>query len=230
MSCGWLILAGVGWLLSASLGPAAAVNVSEGFRVEVVVTGIPRPIQIAHAGDAMLVVLGHGWRGDAAAELYRIDLRGSLPVDAARAPRVVLPFATEPRKTVFGSLAVDSKTGDLYLGEENGNRIYRLGADQRLRAVAVGLNHLLGGSAIALDQQGRLVFLDYASPEMHLRSETPLPPSLSWLTEEGYRPRFSARMSTKGSHSRVAPIYSRRSCRAAERPLRARSPCGGSSA
>jgi hypothetical protein len=230
VSCGWLILAGVGWLLSASLGPAAAVNVSEGFRVEVVVTGIPRPIQIAHAGDAMLVVLGHGWRGDAAAELYRIDLRGSLPVDAARAPRVVLPFATEPRKTVFGSLAVDSKTGDLYLGEENGNRIYRLGADQRLRAVAVGLNHLLGGSAIALDQQGRLVFLDYASPEMHLRSETPLPPSLSWLTEEGYRPRFSARMSTKGSHSRVAPIYSRRSCRAAERPLRARSPCGGSSA
>jgi len=187
VSCGWLILAGVGWLLSASLGPAAAVDVSEGFRVEVVVTGIPRPIQIANAGDGTVVVLGHGWRGDAAAELYRIDLRGSLPVDAARAPRVVVPFATEPRKTVFGSLAVDSKTGDLYLGEENGNRIYRLGADQRLRAVAVGLNHLLGGSAIALDQQGRLVFLDYASPEMHLRSETPLPPSLSWLTEEGYR-------------------------------------------
>jgi len=25
----------------------------------------------------MLVVLGQGWRGDAAAELYRIDLRGS---------------------------------------------------------------------------------------------------------------------------------------------------------
>src|SRR5262249_51776975 len=31
------------------------------------------------------------------------------------------------------------------------------------------------------------VFLDYASPESHLRSEKPLPPSLSWLTEEGYR-------------------------------------------
>jgi hypothetical protein len=164
----------------------------------------------------MLVVLGQGWRGDAAAELYRIDLRGSLPVDAAQAPRIVIPFASEPRKSVFGSLALDSRTGDLYLGEENGNRIYRLGTDQHLRAVAVGLNHLLGGSAIALDQQGRLVFLDYASPEMHLRSETPLPPSLSWLTEEGYRG--------------PAPICSRRSSRGAKRPARARSPCGASSA
>jgi hypothetical protein len=161
--------------------------VSDGFRVEVVVTGIPRPVQLARDEDGMLIVLSHGWRGDAAAEIYRIDLRNSLPVDASRVPRVVIPFATEPRKTVFGSLAVDARSGDLFLGEENGNRIYRLGADQRLRAVAVGLNHLLGGSAIALDQQGRLVFLDYASPEMHLRSETPLPPSLIWLTEEGYR-------------------------------------------
>jgi hypothetical protein len=185
--CAGLVLAGLGWLLSASPRPAAGADVSEGFRVEVVVTGIPRPIQLARDEDGTLIVLSHGWRGDAAAEIYRIDLRNSLPVDAARVPRVVIPFAKEPRKTVFGSLAVDARSGDLFLGEENGNRIYRLGADQRLRAAAVGLNHLLGGSAIALDQQGRLVFLDYASPEMHLRSETPLPPSLSWLTEEGYR-------------------------------------------
>ena len=185
--CAWLVLAGLGWLLSASPRPAAGADVSEGFRVEVVVTGIPRPIQLARDEDGMLIVLGHGWRGDAAAEIYRIDLRGALPVDAARVHRVVIPFASEPRKTVFGSLAVDPLNGDLFLGEENGNRIYRLGTDQRLQVVAVGLNHLLGGSAIALDQQGRLVFLDYASPEMHLRSETPLPPSLSWLTEEGYR-------------------------------------------
>ena len=185
--CAWLVLAGLGWLLPASLGPAAGADVSEGFQVEVVVTGIPRPVQLAHDGDGMLVVLGHGWTGDAAAEIYRIDLRGSLPVDAARVPRVVVPFATEPRKTVFGSLAVDPLNGDIFLGEENGNRIYRLGADRHLQVAALGLNHLLGGSAIALDQKRRLVFLDYASPEMHLRSESPLPPSLIWLTEEGYR-------------------------------------------
>jgi hypothetical protein len=182
-----ILFAGLVWLLAASLGVASAAEVPEGFRVEVVVTGIPRPIQLALDAQGTLVVLGQGWRGDAAAELYRIDPRGPLPVDAARMPRVVIPFASEPRKMALGSLAVDHRNGDLFLGEENGNRIYRLGADQRLQPLVVGLNHLLGGSALALDGQGRLLFLDYASPETHLRSETPLASSLNWLTEEGYR-------------------------------------------
>jgi hypothetical protein len=153
----------------------------------VVVTGIPRPIQLGFDAQGTLVVLSQGWRGDAAGEIYRIDLRGSQPVDATRAPRIVIPFADEPRKAAFGSLAVETSSGDLFLGEENGNRIYRLGAGHRLQAVAVGLDHLLGGSTIALDPRGRLVFLDYASPEAHLRSETPGAPSTGWLTEEGYR-------------------------------------------
>ena len=182
-----LIVAGLGWLPAASPREAAGADASGGLRVEVVVTGIPRPIQLGLDGQGALVVLSQGWRGDAAGEIYRIDLRGSQPVDATRAPRVVIPFAGEPRKSALGSLAVDPKSGDLFLGEENGNRIYRLGAGHRLQAVAVGLDHLLGGSTIALDPRGRLIFLDYASPETHLRSETPLSPSLSWLTEEGYR-------------------------------------------
>jgi hypothetical protein len=155
--------------------------------VDVVATGIPRPIQLALDPRGRLVVLSSGWFGDVAGEVYRLDLRGPLPIDAARVPRVVIPYADEPRKTVFGSLAVDPRSGNLFLGEENGNRIYRLGDDQRLQAVAVGLNHLLGGTALTLDRRGRLVFVDYASPESHLRSETPLPPSLSWLVDEGYR-------------------------------------------
>lgn len=182
-----LILGGLCSLLSASSRSAAGADAPGGLRVEVVVTGIPRPIQLGLDAQGALVVLSQGWRGDAAAEIYRIDLRGSTPVEATRAPRVVIPFADEPRKTAFGSLAVDPKSGDLFLGEENGNRIYRLGADHRLQVVAVGLDHLLGGSTIALDSHGRLVFLDYASPETHLRSETPRTPSLSWLTDEGYR-------------------------------------------
>ena len=180
----WLVLA---WLLVSGPQPAAGADVSAGLHVDVVATGIPRPIQLAFDAYGGLVVLSHGWGGDAAGEIYRVDLGGPLPVDAARAPRVVIPFADESRKTVFGSLALDPRNGDLFLGEENGNRIYRLGADQRLQAMAVGLDHLLGGSALALDRQGRLVFLDYASLETHLRSETPLPPSLSWLMEEWYR-------------------------------------------
>jgi hypothetical protein len=183
----WLMRAGLTWLLAVSPQPTAGADVSPGLRVDVVATGIPRPIQLAFDTHGGLVVLSPGWRGDAAAEIYRVDVHEALPVDAARAPRVVIPFAEELRKAVFGSLALEPRTGDLFLGEENGNRIYRLGADQRLQAVVVGLNHLLGGSALALDEQGRLVFLDYASPETHLRSEQPLPPPLSWLTDEGYR-------------------------------------------
>lgn len=182
-----LVLAGLGWLPASSPRPAAGADVSGGLRVEVVVTGIPRPIELGFDARGALVVLSQGWRGDAAAEIYRIDLRGSTPVDATRAPRVVIPFAGEPRKTVFGSLAVDPMSGDVFLGEENGNRIYRLGPGHRLQAVAVGLDHLLGGSTITLDSHGRLVFLDYATPETHLRSETPRSPATSWLTEEGYR-------------------------------------------
>ena len=179
----WLSLTG----FVSNPRPAVSAEVAPGLRVDVVATGLPRPIQLALDPRGRLVVLSAGAFGDAAGEIYRLDLRMPLPIDASRVPRVVIPFADQVRKAVLGSLAVDPRSGSLFLGEENGNRIYRLGADQRLQAVAVGLNHLLGGSALSIDRQGRLVFLDYASTETHLRSETPLPPSLSWLVDEGYR-------------------------------------------
>jgi hypothetical protein len=98
----------------------------------------------------------------------------------------VIPFAEGPRKTSLGSLAVEPRSGDLFLGEENGNRIYRLVAGRHLRPLAVGLNHLLGGSSLALDARGQLVVLDYASFESQLRSESPPPPSLESLAAEDY--------------------------------------------
>ena len=184
---GWAAWLTLTWCVVSNPRPTAGAEVAPGFRVDVVATGLPRPIQLALDPRGRLVVLSSGWFGDAAGEVYRLDLRGPLPIDAARVPRVVIPFADEPRKTVFGSLAVDPRNGNLFLGEENGNRIYRLGDDHRLQAVVVGLNHLLGGTALTLDRRGRLVFVDYASPESHLRSETPLPPSLSGLVDEGYQ-------------------------------------------
>jgi hypothetical protein len=188
-------LSAVGWaafltLMSCVVSSprlTAGADVAPGIRVDVVATGVPRPIQLAFDPRGRLVVLSLGWSGASAGEIYRLDLSWPQPIDATRVPRVVIPFAEEPRKAVFGSLAVDPHSGNLFLGEENGNRIYRLGDGQRLQAVAVGLNHLLGGSALTLDRHGRLVFVDYASPESHLRSETPLPPSLSGLVDEGYR-------------------------------------------
>lgn len=168
-----VVAAGLG-LLGAPFGAGAEVEVAPDLRVEVVVVGIPRPVQLALEGAARLVVLSHGWRGDAAAEVYRLDL-AAFPLDASRAPRAVIPFSDSPRKVAFGSLALDPRSGDVLLGEENGNRVYRMDPAGTLEMFGVGLNHLLGGSSLAFDRDGRLIVLDYASPEVQQRSETPLP-------------------------------------------------------
>lgn len=180
---GGLLALGV---LLAGLGPASpGVEVGPDHRAEVVVTGIPRPVQLALDGAGHLVVLSHGWRGDAAAKLYRLEL-AALPLDATRLPRVVVPFTEAHRQVAFGSLALDPRSGDLYLGEENGNRVYRLSAGGRLALFGIGLNQLLGGSSLALDREGRLVVLDYASPEAQQSSETPPPASFEGLDANAY--------------------------------------------
>jgi hypothetical protein len=165
---------------------ASGVQTAPGLTAEVVVTGVGRPIQLAVDGAGLLVVLSHGRRGDAAGEILRID-PALLPVDAERLPRVVVPFSEAPRKRAFGSLAVDRQTGLLYLGEENGNRVYRLSKDSRLTPAAVGLDHLVGGSSIALDSEGRLIALDYASPETQARGETAPPPDLDVYRWKDYQ-------------------------------------------
>src|SRR5262249_30824336 len=168
-------------------GPAAGeAQPARPPQIDVVASAVPRPAQLGLTSAGRLVVLSHGWRGDSAAEIYWLDPRAATPIDASRAPRLVIPFAEGPRQTAFGSLGIDPTSGDLFLGEENGNRIYRLVGGKRLTAVAVGLNHLLGGSSVALDREGRLVMLDYASFESQLRSESPLPPSLESLAVEDY--------------------------------------------
>ncbi len=182
------MLGGAIGVLGAVIVPfaAAEVRVAPGLRVEVVVTGITRPVELAFDASGRLVVLSHGCCGEAAGELHWVDLAGSFPVDASRVPRVVIPFPDRSRKVPFGSLAVDPRSGDLFLGEENGNRIYRLTAEHKLALFAVGLYHLVGGGSLAFDGQGRLVALDFASSEGRLRSESPLPPVLEWLESEAY--------------------------------------------
>ncbi len=182
--------------MAATLAVVAAVwprsgvaepRLASGLTIDVVATDVPRPAQLALTSSGRLVVLSHGWRGDSAAEIFWLDPAASVPINAALVPRVVIPFAEGPRKNALGSLALHPKTDDLFLGEENGNRIYRFGADKRLAPVVVGLNHLLGGSSFAIDAFGRLAVLDYASFESQLRSEAPPPPSLGWLATEDYQ-------------------------------------------
>jgi hypothetical protein len=203
----------------------SGVRVADGLVAEVVATGIGRPIQLAIDGTGRLVVLSHGRRGDAAAELWWLDLDAALPVDVSRVPHVVIPFAAGPRKTAFGSLAVDAATGDVYLGEENGNRIYRLGADRRFVPVAVGLHHLVGGSGLALDRHGNLVVLDFASPETYLRSEVAPPSGLDSMTPQDYHGPLVFRVSLGAAASLprrldlVPPLFPPTWARATGEPL-----------
>lgn len=182
----WAVAATLaGALLAAPEAAHAQIQVAPGLHVEVVATSLPRPMHLEFDAAGRLVVMSNGWRGDAAAEIYRLDVRGA-PLDASRAPRVVLPFADGPRKVAFGSLAIDPRSGDLFVGEENGNRIYRYTPPGRLTLFGIGLNHLVGGSALAFDATGRLAVLDYASPETQLRSEVPPPPGLDSLSGDAY--------------------------------------------
>ena len=147
-----------------------------------VATGVVRPLQLAIDGRD-LVVLSPG-RGDAAGEIYRVDLDGELPVDLSRHARVRVPFVEG--SLALGSLVVDRTRRALFLGEENGTRIYRLTDDERLTLYATGLHRLAGGSSLALDRQGRLVVVDHVDPFISPGDERTVP-GLEPLRDEQYR-------------------------------------------
>jgi hypothetical protein len=152
---------------------------------EVIATGVPRPLQLALDGRH-LIILSPGTAGDdVAGEIYRVDLAGPLPVDLARQPRVRIPY-TDAHMASLGSLALDPATGALFLGEENGRRLYRLASDERLALYATGLRRLVGGSALAFDGLGRLLVLDYVDPTMS-PGEDRGPPGLEDLERDDYR-------------------------------------------
>ena len=137
----WPCVVAVVGLFSAA--PAASVVRSEA-GLEVIATGVLRPLQVAIDHDA-LVVLGPGAVGDLAGEIHRVDLSGGLPVDLTRQPRTAIPFA-DAQMSTLGSMALEPTTGDLFLGEENGTAIYRLSRD-RLSRYTTGLHRLVGGSS-----------------------------------------------------------------------------------
>lgn len=213
-----------GGMLPAATPPQA--QTAGGPQIEVVATGLLRPVQLAFEASGRLVVLCQGL-GDAAGEIVWLDLAGRLPVDAARIPRVVVPFSDPSRQTALGSLAVDPKSGGVVLGEENGNRIYRL-TDKRLTPLVVGLNHLLGGSSFVMDRQGRLVVLDDASFYAQLRSEALSPPAMEALGVDEYQGPLVVRIDLDEDvplprrADLIPPLFPRASARRAggERPLR----------
>src|SRR3982074_324851 len=123
---------GGGAILAATLlfSTALGREVSLPDRLEVVMTGVPRPLQLA-IDRRTLVVLGPGARGDSAGEIHRVAPREALPAPVSRRPRVGVPFL-DARLATLGSMALQPTTRDLFLGEENGTRVYRLDAGERL--------------------------------------------------------------------------------------------------
>ena len=171
----------------AALGTGSAVGAAAPdprHALEVVATGIPRPLQLALDGR-VLVILSPGALGDVAGEIHRVDLTGPLPVDLSREPRVRIPYS-DARMASLGSLAIDPATAQLFLGEENGRRLYRLSSDERLTLYALGLRRLVGGSSLAFDRLGRLVVLDYVDLTVSPEDDRG-PPGLEDLRSEDYR-------------------------------------------
>jgi hypothetical protein len=179
---------------------------------EVVATGVPRPLQIAFDGRG-LVVLSPGPDGDVAAEIYRVGVSGELPVDLSRQPRVKIPFP-DAHTASLGSLALHPETGDLFLGEENGRRVYRLAADGQFALYATGLHRLTGGGTLAFDPAGRLVIVDHVDPTLSDDEDRP-PPGLEQLREEDYRGPLVFRLVLDPALplprrlGRVAPLFPR---------------------
>src|SRR5215470_13334149 len=155
-------------LLALTSASGREVVAPPGF--EVVAIGVPRPQQLAF-DRRTLVVLGPGARGDSAGEVYRLDL-GALPVDVSRLPRVRVPFL-DGRLATLGSMVLDPASRDLFVGEENGNRVYRLDVHERLTSYLDGLRRLPGGSALAFDSAGRLLVVDHADPLISPGEERP---------------------------------------------------------
>jgi hypothetical protein len=177
---------GGGTILTAALlfSTALGREVSLPDRLEVVMTGVPRPLQLV-IDRRTLVVLSPGARGDSAGEIHRVDLDETFPVDVSRRPRVRVPFL-DARLATLGSMTLEPTTRDLFLGEENGTRVYRLDADERLSPYVDGLRRLPGGSALAFDGAGRLVLLDHADPLISPGEER-LPQGLEQFRDEDYR-------------------------------------------
>jgi hypothetical protein len=179
---------------------------------EVLAVGVPRPSQLAVEGRT-LVVLSPGPRGDAAAELYRVDLDGPRPVDLSREPRTRIPFP-DARTATLGSLTLDPGTGGLLLGEENGTRVWRLDGAGRLILFATGLRRLAGGSTLLVDGRGRLVLVDWVDPVVSPDEER-APPGLEQFREEDYRGPLVLRLALDPALplprrvERLAPLFPR---------------------
>jgi hypothetical protein len=100
-----------------------------------------------------------------------------------------------------------------------------LGTAHQLTAVAVGVQHLVGGSGIALDASGQLLVLDFASPETQRRLDAgaaataDLSGADDYLGPLVFRVRLDAADGRPRRIDLVAPLFPRGWARPQREPL-----------
>ncbi|MBI3637046.1 MAG: hypothetical protein HY216_12685 [Candidatus Rokubacteria bacterium] len=84
-----VVLVVLGAVAAAPVETARAAPVAG--RLEIIATGIARPLELAITGRT-LIVLAQGGRGAVAGEIHRLALDGDLPVDLTGRPRQRLAY------------------------------------------------------------------------------------------------------------------------------------------
>jgi hypothetical protein len=147
----------------ASLRAAPALRLPSGYRSEVVAVGFRLPQDLAvDSPDAVWLLTQADPTGAGAGALRRIPLTGPAPIDAAALAAISIPFAPGPARFRVGSLARQPATGDLFVAEQSGRHIFRVSPGGEVILYARGLDLLADTKALAFDDAGRLVVLDFA--------------------------------------------------------------------
>lgn len=146
---------------AAEQDPLSDVWVAPGFRIEVFAVNLRGPEDMAWDPRGELIVLNALGRPGTVGEIVRLPVRpdAPLPVDAAKAPTHALAGAAFARPFPIGSLALHAPTGDLYLAERWGTRLFRLSPDGRIVPYATGFFRL-PYRAVRFDDRGMLLVLD----------------------------------------------------------------------
>lgn len=158
----------------ASLRSAPALRLPSGYRSEVVAVGFRLPQDLAvESSDAVWLLTQTDPTGGGAGALRRVPLTGPAPIDAAALPAISIPYAPGSARFRVGSLARHPATGDLFVAEQSGRHIFRVSPRGEVVLYARGLDLLADTKALAFDDEGRLVVLDFAGRSLVAETGTP---------------------------------------------------------
>lgn len=149
--------------LSEAAMPLQDIVVRPGFQAEVAVVGVADPMDLAIDRPGSLVILDRGDPMESGQVLIRVPLPapGGPPIDARTAPRILVPIGRGGLAYPAGAIAVHPTSGDIFLSEFGGKRLYRLDRSGRLSLYATGF-WMLPRTAVRFDRDQDLFVLDFS--------------------------------------------------------------------